>query len=133
MEARIKDFSATLITLASPQWVEVTDGAKDDLVNIPVTHGLLDHFEFDTVTVNPTAGDTIYNVAITAQDQYDNTMESFNETATLLSTTGENTFVPTTAPFINGQSILNVIIYKAHSNVKLTCNYGGKLGGEQPV
>jgi len=129
MGARIKDFSATLITLASPQWVTVTGGGKTTQVNIPVTHGALDHFAFSNIA-DCTAGDTIFNVTITAQDQYNNTVLSFNQTATLSSTTGGNTFIPTTATFINGQSIINVIIYKATypGTAKLTCTYGGKSG-----
>jgi len=127
MGARIKDFSATLITLASPQWVTVTDGIKNAQVNIPVTHGSLDHFAFSTIS-DSTAGNTIHNVTITAQDQYNNRVQSFNSTATLSSTTGANTFTPPTALFTNGQSIVNVTIYKADNNVTLTCSYGGKSG-----
>ncbi len=133
MGARIKDFSATLITLASPQWVTVTGGGKTTQVNIPVTHGPLDHFAWSNIP-DCTAGDTIFNVTITAQDQYNNTVLSFNQTATLSSTTGGNTFIPTTATFINGQSIINVIIYKATfpGTAKLTCTYGGKSGESNP-
>jgi len=129
MGARIKDFSATLITLASPQWVSVTDGSKTAQVNIPVTHGSLDHFAFSAIP-DSTAGSNIFNVTITAQDQFNNRVQSFNSTATLSSNTGANTFVPTTAAFINGQSIINVIIYKATypGTAKLTCTYGGKTG-----
>ncbi|MBA7520665.1 hypothetical protein ES705_12761 [subsurface metagenome] len=133
MGARIKDFDTTLITLASPQWVTVTGGGKTNQVNIPVTHGPLDHFAFSNIA-DCTAGDTIFNVTITAQDQYNNTVLSFNQTASLTSTTGGETFIPTTATFISGQSIINVIIYKATfpGTAKLTCIYGGKSGESNP-
>jgi len=129
MGARIKDFTATLITLASPQWVTVTDGSKTAQVNIPVTHGSLDHFTFSTIP-DCTAGDTIFNVTITAQDKYNNRVQNFNSTATLSSNTGANTFVPTTAPFTSGQCIRNVTIYKATypDRAKLTCTYGARIG-----
>ncbi len=129
MGARIKDFDATLITLASPQWVTVAGGGETTQVNIPVTHGPLDHFALSNIP-DCTAGDTIFNVTITAQDQYDNRVLSFNQTAALSSTTGADTFVPTTAAFINGQSIINVIVYKATypGTAKLNCTYGGKSG-----
>jgi len=129
MAARIKDFSATLITLASPQWVSVTDGSKTAQVNIPVTHGSLDHFAFSTIP-DSTAGSTIFNVTITAQDGFNNRVQSFNSTATLSSNTGTNTFVPTTASFASGQSIINVTVYKATypDRAKLTCTYGGRSG-----
>jgi len=129
MGARIKDFTATLITLASPQWVSVTDGSKIAQVNIPVTHGSLDHFTFTTIQ-DCTAGDTIFNVTITAQDRFNNRVQSFNNTATLSSTTGENTFLPTTATFTGGQCILNLTVYKATypDRAKLTCTYGGRSG-----
>jgi hypothetical protein len=129
MGARIKDFSATLITLASPQWVSVTDGSKTALVNIPVTHGSLDHFAFSTIP-DSTAGSTIFSVTITAQDGFNNRVQSFESTATLSSNTGANTFVPTTAPFTSGQCILNVTIYKATypGTTRLTCSYTGKSG-----
>jgi len=129
MGARIKDFSATLITLASPQWVSVTDGSKTALVNIPVTHGSLDHFAFSTIP-DCTAGSTIFNVTITAQDQFNNRVQNFNSTATLSSNTGANTFTPTTAPFTSGQCTLNVTIYKATypGTARLTCSYAGKSG-----
>jgi len=128
MGARIKDFSSTLITLANPQWVTVTDGSKSGQVNIRVIHGSLDHFAFNNISVNPTAGQTIYNVTIIAQDSYNNRVENFSSTSTLSSTTGVDTFIPTTAPFTNGQSIINVIVYKADINVRLTCTYGGRSG-----
>ena len=133
MGARIKDFSATLITLASPQWVKVTGGGKTTQVNIPVTHGPLEHFALSNIA-DCTAGDTIFNVTINAEDQYNNRVLSFNQTATLSSTTGGNTFVPTSATFVNGQSIINVIIYKATypGTAKLTCTYGGKSGESNP-
>jgi len=129
MGARIKDFSATLITLASPQWVSVTDGSKTTQVNIPVTHGALDHFAFSTIP-DSTAGSTIFNVTITAQDGFNNRVQSFNSTATLSSNTGANTFVPSTALFTSGQCILNVTIYKATypGTARLTCSYTGKSG-----
>ncbi|MBA7465966.1 hypothetical protein ES707_01138 [subsurface metagenome] len=133
MGARIKDFSAKLITLNSSQWVTVTGGGETTQVNIPVTHGPLDHFAFSNIA-DCTVGDTIFNVTITAQDQYNNTVLSFNQTAALSSTTGGETFIPTTATFISGQSIINVIIYKATfpDTAKLTCTYGGKSGESNP-
>jgi hypothetical protein len=133
MGARIKDFSATLITLASPQWVTVTGGGKTTQVNIPVTHGPLEHFALSNIP-DCTAGDTIFNVTITAQDQYNNRVLSFNQTATLSSTTGGDTFVPTSAAFVSGQSIINVIIYKATypGTARFNCTYGGKSGQSNP-
>jgi len=129
MGARIKDFSSNiLITLANPQWVKVSDVSKNGQVNIRVIHGSLDHFAFNTSSGSLTAGTTIYNVTITAQDKYNNTVESFNSSATLESNTGANTYTPTSAPFTNGQSIINVIIYKAQDNVTLTCKASGKTG-----
>ena len=133
MRARIKDFAATLITLASPQLVTVTDGNKNDQVNIRLNHALLDHFAFSTIA-DYTAGDTIHNVTIAAKDRYNNTVLSFNQTATLSSTTGANTFIPTTAAFTNGQSTVNVIIYKATypNTLKLSCSYTGRSGESNP-
>ena len=130
MDNGIENYSDnTLITLASPQWVRVRGwapavGYKYGLANIPVTHGPLDSFVFDTIQSPIIAGVGV-DVTITAKDQYGNTVESFKDKTISLTSdkepAGQYTFSPRwTEPFSNGVSKFILRVYKVDTDVSLT-------------
>jgi len=93
-----------------------------------VLPGGLDHFTFDTISSPQTAG-TSFDITITAQDLYDNTVTSFTDPVTLTDNSGSlNT---TSNNFTNG--VLpnqNVTITKSQTDNFITANHiGSGTGG----
>ncbi|MGD0978148.1 MAG: archaellin/type IV pilin N-terminal domain-containing protein [Candidatus Bathyarchaeia archaeon] len=79
---------------------------------------ILDHFGFDTINSPQVAG-AAFNITITAQDQYGDTVTNYAGTSTLSDSTG--TMSPTsTGAFVNGVWTGTVIITKAATSVTIS-------------
>jgi len=90
-----------------------------------ITHNKLSFFQFNSITSQ--AAGSFFSVTITAKDQYDNTVISFTNIASLTDLTG--TVSPTTTTnFINGVWNGNIQITKAHSNNKIMVTAQDKSG-----
>ncbi|UCE07712.1 MAG: hypothetical protein JSW07_06690, partial [bacterium] len=91
-----------------------------------VLPGGLDHFTFETISSPQTAG-TSFNITITAQDQYDNTVTSFTDPVTLTDKSGLlNT---TSDSFVSGVLNQNVTSTKSQTDNFITANHIGSGAG----
>ena len=71
--------------------------------------------------------DQSFSVTITAQDEHDNTVITYNGVATLTDTTG--TITPTvTGSFSAGVWVGDVMIRQAQDGATITAQYGSALG-----
>ncbi|RMD94145.1 MAG: hypothetical protein D6813_02825 [Calditrichaeota bacterium] len=90
-----------------------------------VVPAALHHFTFDPISTPQIAG-VPFPITVTAQDTFNNVIDSFNQTVTLSDETG--TLTPTTSdPFVNGILTQNVKITKAIST-KITATSGNVTG-----
>ncbi len=97
-----------------------------DSKQLTVTPGLLDHFEFDTIS-SPKQVATPFSITITAYDAYNNIKTDYTGTNSLTDTTG--TINPTiTGAFVNGKWTGMVTINRVGRNVKITTSGAGKTG-----
>jgi beta propeller repeat protein len=118
------------------QNVSITQVATGDIITVSygdpvkmgtsnafdIDSGALDHFSLNQGLGTQTAG-TSFNVTVTAKDQYNNTVTSFNNTVSMSDTTG--TINPTTlSVFTNGSATGSFTITKAQSGVSVTATYG---------
>ena len=88
--------------------------------------GPLDKFSVTKTAGNETAG-SAFQITITAQDAYNNTVTSFLSSATLTDLTG--TLSPgQTTNFTSGTWNGNVTITKTHAADRITATYSGKAG-----
>ncbi len=83
-----------------------------------VFHGELDHFTFDTISSPQTAG-TPFNISITAQDQYDNKVISFNDSVVTL-TDKSGSLNTTSDSFVSGVLNQNITITKSQNDDQIT-------------
>ena len=91
-----------------------------------VIHNSLDHFEFDPIATNQTAGNS-FNITITAKDVNDNTISNFNGTASLSDLTG--TISPgITGSFNSGSWTGSVTITKSQTSNRISATSGSKTG-----
>ena len=112
--------SPTITATESPSqgW---TAGTQTQNVN----SGPLDHFSFAAIA-NQT-NSAAFNVTITAQDTYGNTVTSYSGINSLSDTTGTITPI-TTGAFNNGVWTDKITIASAQSKVTITTSGGGKNG-----
>ena len=112
--------SPTITATESPSqgW---TAGTQTQNVN----SGPLDHFSFAAIA-NQT-NSAAFNVTITAQDTYGNTVTSYSGINSLSNTTGTITPI-TTGAFNNGVWTDKITITSAQSKVTITTSGGGKNG-----
>jgi len=86
----------------------------------------LDHFQFETINSPQTAGSD-FLLDITAQDQYYNTVTSFNTYVSLSEKT--NSIAPgTTNPFTAGELSQLFVINKSDNDIEITAESSGKNG-----
>ncbi len=91
-----------------------------------VVHNSLDHFEFDPISVNQTAGAS-FNIKIVAKDANNNTVSNYTQTASLSDLTG--TISPgITGNFIAGSWSGNVTITKSLMSNRISAISGSKTG-----
>ena len=91
-----------------------------------VTHSVIDHFSVAGMGASEVAGGS-FNLTVTAQDRYDNTVSAFTDAADLTDLTG--TLAPTqTASFTAGQWTGTVSVLKTHAANTISVNYNGKAG-----
>ncbi|MCU0644729.1 MAG: hypothetical protein MUC94_10760, partial [bacterium] len=88
-----------------------------------VLSSTLDHFTFDTISSPKTAG-TPFNIKITAQDQYNNTVTTFTNSVSLADQSGSLNMTSGnfTAGILNSQS---VNITKSKEDNFITANHSG--------
>jgi len=141
MEGRIKTFADNkLITRSSNgHSVFVTVSALNTgRALIPVTHGPLARFEFGQIPSLVTAGESI-DVTITAKDQYDNTVESFEKHyySIYLESDRESSlftispmYISSLQPFENGVYTFPLKVYKADNDIRITAR--GYLRSSDP-
>ena len=120
-------------TIAATNYsVNIETQLKDGIVidsgtsaTFSIAHNELASFQFDPI-LNQVAGST-FGIIITAKDEYNNTVTSFTNTASLTDLTG--TISPTTTTnFIAGVWNGSVQITKTHSNNKITVTAQDKAG-----
>ena len=129
----VRTESINVLTAGTGLTLTVDDGSGNTGTSnsFDVNPGALDHFlvtaQGGGAIGTQTAG-TAFDIAITAQDAYNNTVTSFTGTVTLSDVTG--TISPTTsANFTNGVlASQSVTITKASSNVTITATASGKTG-----
>jgi len=93
--------------------------------NFSIVAGSLHHFQLAT-SGNAIAGQN-FAVTITAQDEHNNTVTSFNSQVTLTDKTG--TISPTTTgSFLNGVRIENLTFTKSYTDNQVTVTYNSKSG-----
>jgi len=91
-----------------------------------VIHNSLDHFEFDPIPMNQTAGNSFW-ITITAKDANDNTATNFTGTASLSDLTG--TISPgITGSFNSGSWSGNVTITRSLTSNRISATSGSKTG-----
>lgn len=135
MGSPVQEYEVTLATVGL-EWLKANDSneqGKEDLVNIKVTAGPLDHFDFSEISSPQQVGEPIYNIRVTARDGFGNQVLSFNQEISLLSSTGEGTFSPSSIALTNGEWVGTVTIYRAGPGVELSCEDGmGHSGSSNP-
>lgn len=135
MGSPVQGYPVTLATVGL-DWLKATDSNdsdKEDLVNIEVTAGPLDHFSFNQISSPQQVGQPIHNVRVTARDSFGNQVLSFNQEISLLSSTGEGTFTPSSVTLTNGEWVGTVTIYRSGTGVELSCEDGmGHSGVSNP-
>ena len=103
-----------------------TGGSESGQSNaFDVTPVTVDHFYLAPISVDQVAG-TPFPVTLTAQDAQNNTVTSFNGTATLLDETGTNT--PQQVTFVNGAWTGQITITRALVDNSLTVSAQGRSG-----
>ncbi|RMF28444.1 MAG: hypothetical protein D6759_15825, partial [Chloroflexi bacterium] len=111
-------------TVASGRRVTATQGSVVGYAVVNITPGPLHHFALSPITSPQTAGVT-FTLVITAQDEYNNVVTSYVETATLTDSTG--TISPTaTGNFSAGVWSGSAAITRAQSAIVITVT--GKEG-----
>ncbi|USN96647.1 MAG: hypothetical protein H6797_00380 [Candidatus Nomurabacteria bacterium] len=97
---------------------------------VNVQPGSLDHFSFDTIT-SPQPTQQLISVKITAQDQYNNTMTTFNNTA-LLSDLSASISPQQTTNFSSGVWTGYVSISQVYTQDTITVSSGATTGVSNP-
>ncbi|MCK4696962.1 MAG: hypothetical protein KAT53_01505, partial [Dehalococcoidia bacterium] len=122
-----KDTTAGTPTIEAAEWPD--EGWTDATQQETVTPAALHHFTFDTIG-DQTAG-TPFSITITAEDEFDNTVTSYNGTNTLSDTTG--TISPdTTTTFVDGVWTGTVTIPRAQSDNSIDTTGDSKPGTSLP-
>jgi hypothetical protein len=127
-DAGTHTFSGTGFTLetAGSQTITVTTGTVSTTSSaITVSVGTLYQFVFGSITGTKTAG-TTFSITITAEDQYGNTITTYNS-ATALTETGPGaggTVSPPSVTFTSGTYSGSVYVTKSGSLVTITATSG---------
>ena len=124
-----KDTTSGTPTITAAEYPDQgwTDGTQQQTIN-PAP---LDHFTFDPI-INRAVG-IAFSISITAKDEFENTVNTYNETNSLDDTS--HTISPTTTTaFVDGVWTTDNITITAHqTNVQITTTGGGKLGGSNQL
>lgn len=99
---------------------------KNNSVIVTIQPGALDHFTFDTIT-SPQPTQQLISVKITAQDQYNNTVTSFSNTAILSDLSGSVSPQQTTN-FNNGVWSGYVTVSQVYTQNTITASSGAISG-----
>jgi sugar lactone lactonase YvrE/F0F1-type ATP synthase membrane subunit c/vacuolar-type H+-ATPase subunit K len=112
--------------------VSATEGqsTKTNSVSLGVQPGALTHFAFDNIS-SPQPSSQLVNIKITAQDQYNNTVNTYNQTASLSDLSGS--ISPTsTNSFTDGVWNGYVTIGQVYNQDVITVSSGSLTGNSNP-
>lgn len=119
---------AVPVSLQSSSDIIIRDNnnsAINQLVSVPIAAGPLHHFVMSNVTAQ-TAG-VPFQVTITGQDQFNNTISSPTLLVDLIPNTGANTLTPNQVTLANGVWTGNVTMFASSAAARITMRHTGNL------
>ena len=112
--------------LGSPTLNSSASGLSSATTSLTIVASSLDHFSVTTIS-NPQTAGTYFTIAVTALDQYGNTITDYNGSNTLSDTTGSIT-PSVTESFTNGVWTGSIAILKACANDVIS-THGSSMSG----
>jgi hypothetical protein len=113
-------FSVTLQQNSNVQTFDQNAPAINQTVAVPVSAGPLHHFKMVLDNNNQKAAGMPFGVTITAEDQFNNIVTSFNQPITLTPNTGSGTMTPPNVTPINGVYTGNLTVFAASASVRIS-------------
>lgn len=124
LQSGSKNFSVTLAQTTDVKVLDNSNGAINQTVSIPVIHGPLAHFRMTLNTLGNKEAGVLFPVTITAEDQYNNTVLTFNSNVTLTPNTGAGTMSPTSVALNAGVFNGDLKMFAANTTANIRMTFG---------